>query len=184
MSSAFRLDQIYILCTVDCRLKIGFSHIYVSYTIFFFSLIWSSSGIKLSYLACNFYPSDSNDQHCWRVLLHVISSVLSTSTVYQNQLARLWKKNTKMSNFRITPRHIEKSLGCKSLGTKNPRLTSDRVCIMSGSRRVFGLPPVQQNKADGQSNFVGYICSSSSNLDHPRGKIKPREVKVLNKSVR
>ena len=99
MSSAFRLDQIYILCTVDCSLKIDLSHIYVSYTIFFFSLIWSSSGIKLSYLACNFYPSDSNDQHCWRVLLHVISSVLSTSTVYQNQLARLWKKKHENVKF-------------------------------------------------------------------------------------
>ena len=109
MSSAFRLDQIYILCTVDCRLKIGFSHIYVSYTIFFFSLIWSSSGIKLSYLACNFYPSDSNDQHCWRVLLHVISSVLSTSTVYQNQLARLWKKKTRKCQISVLRHAILKN---------------------------------------------------------------------------
>lgn len=40
-----------------------------------------------------------------------------------------------MSNIHITPRHIEITR-LEKTGNKNPRLTSDRVRMMSGSSRI------------------------------------------------
>lgn len=112
-----------------------------------------------------FHPLDGNVADYHSTWYHLTLSIDRLSK--SGWAVKKKKKNTKMSNIRITPRHIEISLGWKRLGTKTLAWLPIE---FAWCPEVLGLPTVQQKMADVQGDdFVGYAL----NLNHPRGSSSP-----------